>query len=250
MLTSFVSMCDDTAIMTRTHRLFQLMQALRSATPPATAAGLAHALGVTPRTVYRDIEALRSLGAVIDGAAGFGYTLIEDASLPPLGFDADELEALVLGLREVGEVGDPAIAHAAGRALAKLRARLPASQAHRLQHAVLTARRFTPLPEPGVDVTVLRQATWDERTVQFDYTDVEGCQTARRVDPLAVVYMQASRCLMAWCHLRADFRAFRLDRMRELVVTDASFRPRRVALLRDCMAKMCDVSSHRQNPAA
>ena len=54
---------------------------------------------MTPRTVYRDIDALRGLGAVIDGAAGFGYTLIEDAALPPLSFDSDELEALVLGLR-------------------------------------------------------------------------------------------------------------------------------------------------------
>ena len=94
--------------MTRTHRLFQLMQALRNTAPPATAAGLAQTLGVTPRTIYRDIEGLRSLGAVIDGAAGFGYTLIEDAALPPLSFADEELEALVLGLREVGEVGDPA----------------------------------------------------------------------------------------------------------------------------------------------
>lgn len=224
--------------MSRTHRLFQLMQALRSAAPPATAAGLAETLGVTPRTIYRDIEALRGLGAVIDGAAGFGYTLIEDTSLPPLGFDADELEALVLGLREVGEVGDPVLARAAERALSKLRARLPASQAHRLKHAVLTARRFTRLPEPGVDATVLRQATWDERTIRFDYTDVEGRQTSRDVDPLTVVYLQASRCLLGWCHLRSDYRAFRLDRMRELVVTEASFRPRRVAMLRDCLARM------------
>ena len=229
--------------MTRTHRLFQLMQALRSAAAPATASGLAESLGVTPRTVYRDIEALRGLGAVIDGAAGFGYTLVEDASLPPLSFDSDELEALVLGLREVGEVGDPAIAQAAERALSKLRARLPASQAHRLQHAVLTARRFVPLPEPGIDVTMLRRAAWDERTIHFDYTDVEGRKTSRDVDPLTVVYMQASSCLLAWCRLREDFRAFRLDRMKNLVVTEASFRPRRVAMLRDCLAQMCEVGS-------
>ncbi len=225
--------------MTRTHRLFQLMQALRNAAPPATASALALALGVTPRTIYRDIDALRGLGAVIDGAAGFGYTLIEDAALPPLSFADEELEALVLGLREVGEVGDPSLAQAATSALSKLRARLPASQAHRLEHAVLTARRFAPLPEPGIDVTQLRQAAWDERTIKFDYKDVEGRATTRSVDPLSIVYMQASHCLLAWCHLRNDFRAFRLDRMRALEVTDASFRPRRVAMLRDCLAQMC-----------
>ncbi|WP_272004169.1 helix-turn-helix transcriptional regulator [Roseovarius sp. ZX-A-9] len=224
--------------MTRTHRLFQLMQALRNAPPPATAAALADALGVTPRTVYRDIDTLRGLGAVIDGAAGFGYTLIEDAALPPLGFDAEELEALVLGLREVQQVGDPALASAAGTALSKLRARLPAAQAHRLQHAVLSAHRFAPLPEPGIDVRALRQATWDERTVRFDYCDVEGRSTTRSVDPLTIVYMQASHCLLAWCHLRSDFRAFRLDRMRGLDVLETSFRPRRVPLLRECLTQM------------
>ncbi len=224
--------------MTRTHRLFQLMQALRNTAPPATASALAQTLGVTQRTIYRDIDALRGLGAVIDGAAGFGYTLIEDAALPPLSFADDELEALVLGLREVGVVGDPALAKAAASALSKLRARLPASQAHRLEHAVLTARRYTSLPEPGVDVTVLRQATWDERTIRFDYSDVEARQTSRSVDPLAIVYMQASHCLLAFCHLRSDFRAFRLDRMRGLEVTETSFRPRRVPMLRECLAQM------------
>lgn len=238
MLTDSDRMCEDKRTMSRMHRLFQLMQALRLSDPPATAAGLAGSLGVSPRTVYRDIETLRSLGAVIDGEAGFGYTLIEDATLPPLSFDADELEALVLGLREVGQVGDPALARAAETALAKLRARLPAAQAHRLEHAVLTARRFTPLPQPGVDVTRLRRAAWDERTIRFVYTDAEGRQTHRSTDPLAIVYMQASHCLLAWCHLRSDFRAFRLDRMCNLELTDASFRPRRVALLRDYLARI------------
>ena len=205
--------------MTRTTRLFQLMQALRTAPPPATAAQLADALDVTPRTIYRDIEALRGLGAVIDGASGFGYTLIEDAALPPLSFEEDEIEALVLGLREVQQVGDPVLAQAAQNALTKLRARLP-------------------MPEPGIDVEVLRRATWEERTIHFAYTDVEGRQTERDVNPLTIVFMQASHNLLAWCHLRQDFRAFRLDRMRILRETGASFRPRRVPMLRDYLMKM------------
>jgi predicted DNA-binding transcriptional regulator YafY len=214
------------------------MQALRTAPPPATASQLADALDVTPRTIYRDIEALRGLGAVIDGASGFGYTLIEDAALPPLSFDEDELEALVLGLREVQQVGDPVLAKAAQNALTKLRARLPARQAHRLEHAVLTAYRYARMPEPGIDVKVLRQATWEERTIRFAYTDAEGRQTTRDVDPLTIVFMQASHNLLAWCHLRKDFRAFRLDRMRDLVQTGASFRPRRVPLLRTYLQQM------------
>jgi predicted DNA-binding transcriptional regulator YafY len=123
--------------MSRTHRLFQLMQALRNHSPPVTAAVLAMETDVSERTLYRDIDALRGLGAVIDGTAGYGYALTEDPSLPPMMFNDEEIEALVLGLRDVQAIGDPALAKAAGNALAKLQARLPSTQAHRLKHAVL-----------------------------------------------------------------------------------------------------------------
>ncbi|WP_127113101.1 helix-turn-helix transcriptional regulator [Shimia sediminis] len=219
--------------MSKTARLFQLMQVLRSLPPPATAEQLADEMGVSMRTIYRDVDTLRSLGAVIDGAAGFGFTLIEDASLPPLGFDEEEIEALVVGLREVMAVGDPALADAANNAMSKLRARLPSKQAHRLEHAVLTAVRFARPPMPGIDARALRKATWEERTIRFDYEDVNGAATVRNVDPLSIVFMQASHCLMAWCHLRQDYRVFRLDRMKNLELTTESFRPRRVPMLRE-----------------
>ncbi|MEJ6397567.1 helix-turn-helix transcriptional regulator [Yoonia sp. 208BN28-4] len=224
--------------MSRTTRLFQLMQSLRSHRPPVTAATLAEDTGVSLRTLYRDIDALRGLGAVIDGTAGYGYVLTEDPALPPMMFTDDEIEALVLGLRDVQAIADPALANAAGSALTKLHARLPAAQAHRLKHAVLTARRFIKPPQPAIDVAALRQATWDERTVHLLYTDGEGNETERMVDPLGIVYLQNALCLVAWCHLRQDSRTFRIDRMRALTLTDGSFRPHRIAMLRDAIAKI------------
>lgn len=218
--------------MSRTARLFQLMQALRQSAPPVRAEGLAQEMGVSLRTIYRDIDELRALGALIDGEAGFGYTLREDATLPPLGFDDEEIEALVLGLREVGQIGDPSLADAAKRALAKLKARLPPKQAHRLEHAVLSARRFHVRPEPGVDPRALRQAAWDEVSIRFDYEDKEGAATSREVDPLGITALDNVVCLLAFCHLRRDYRSFRLDRMRNLEVSENSFRPRRVPMLR------------------
>lgn len=224
--------------MTRTHRLFQLMTTLRRLPAPVRALQLADEMGVSLRTIYRDIDALRGLGAVIDGEAGFGYTLIEDATLPPLGFEDDELEALVLGLRDVAVIGDPALARAAQSALAKLTARVPPRQAHRLQHAILDARRFVRPAPPRIDVAALRAATWDEESVTIAYTDAKGAQTMRTVDPLGIVYMQETNMLLAWCHLRKDFRAFRLDRMDEFQRTGLSFRPRRVPMLRDYTARI------------
>lgn len=224
--------------MSRTHRLFQLMTALRRLPSPVTANQLADETGVSPRTLYRDIDTLRELGAVIDGEAGYGYTLVEDAHLPPLGFEDDELEALILGLKEVAFVGDPALAEAAETALTKLRARLPERQAHRLRHAVLHAHRFAPPPAPTIDARALRRACWDEEQVGFDYVDKGGAATRREVKPLAITLFDNSHCLIAWCLLRNDYRAFRLDRMTALARTGRSFRPERVPMLREYRARL------------
>ncbi|WP_343502971.1 helix-turn-helix transcriptional regulator [Alloyangia pacifica] len=224
--------------MSRTERLFQLMQAMRRLPSPVTAATLAQETGVSERTLYRDIGSLRGLGAVIDGEAGYGFTLIEDPHLPPLSFDEDELEALVLGLREVEALADPALAHAARNALAKLRARLPERQAHQLRHAVLTAHRFSPPAEPTIDAARLRCACREERHIRFDYRDAQGAATQREVKPLSLLLLDNSHCLIAWCLLRADYRTFRLDRMAGMEVLETSFRPERVPMLRGFMARM------------
>lgn len=215
-----------------------MMTTLRRLPAPVRASDLAAEMQVSLRTIYRDIDALRGLGAVIDGEAGFGYTLIEDAALPPLGFEDDELEALVLGLRNVAVIGDPALGRAATTALAKLSARLPPRQSHRLKHAILDARRYVRPAPPRIDVAALRAATWDEETIAFSYVDRLGAASARRVDPLGIVYMQDTNMLLAWCHLRRDFRVFRLDRMDALHRTGQSFRPRRVPMLRDHLARL------------
>lgn len=181
---------------------------------------------------------MRGLGAVIDGTAGYGYALTEDPALPPMMFNDEEIEALVLGLRDVQAIADPALAKAAGNALTKLQARLPSAQAHRLKHAVLAVNRIVPPPKPSIDVAALRRATWDEYSVAFGYEDGQGAQTERVIDPLGIVFLQDKHCVIGWCHLRSDSRVFRLDRMRDLVVTGDSFRPRRIPMLQDALAKI------------
>ena len=211
---------------------------MRQAAPPVRAQNLAQDMDVSLRTIYRDIDSLRSLGAVIEGEAGYGYTLIEDATLPPLGFDDEEIEALVLGLREVGQTGDPSLAQAAGRALSKLKGRLPPSQTHRLEYAVLSARRFCERPKPGVDPRALRQAVWAEVRITSACMDKEVAASERSVDPLGITAIDNAHCLLAYCHLRQDYRSFRLDRMRDLVVSEDSFRPNRVPMLREFIERI------------
>ncbi|MEP5151865.1 WYL domain-containing protein, partial [Planktotalea sp.] len=135
----------------------------------------------------------------------------------------------------------------------KLKGRLPPSQAHRLEHAVLSARSFRERPAPGVDPRVLRSAVWDELTISFAYADKEGQATERSVDPLGITAMDTVQCLLAFCHLRQDYRAFRLDRMRDLEVSEQSFRPKRVPMLREFIERIRNdafVSANTRRPTS
>ena len=216
----------------------QLMQLFRTLPSPVRAQALADETHVSLRSVYRDIEALRGMGAIIDGAAGYGYTLIEDPALPPMSFSQDEIEALVLGLREVKAVADPVLASAAENALAKLRASLPPSQQHQLSHAALHAKRFYERPTIAIDVAQIRAAIRSETVIQIEYVDPNKAQTSREVFPLAIVFMERALVLMSWCCLRQGFRAFRLDRIQTFSKTSKSFRPQRVTLLRGFFAEI------------
>ncbi|MBL4807680.1 MAG: YafY family transcriptional regulator [Rhodobacteraceae bacterium] len=220
--------------MLKSHRLMQVMQILRSQPPPIRAEDLAFELHVSQRCIYRDITALRGMGAIIDGEAGFGYTLTEDPALPPMMFSHDEIEALVLGLREVRHVGDPVLAKAADNALSKIKATLPDRLRGQLDHAILYTKRFQDRPKISIDVSALRAAIRAENMIEISYSDAKQAISQRQVLPLGIVYMDAVLMLMAWCNLRQDFRAFRLDRIQTLTKTDTSFRPRRAAMLRDC----------------
>lgn len=111
--------------MSRTERLFNLIDLLRTRRGPVTADHLADELGVSSRSIYRDIDTLRVLGASIDGEPGFGYRLRPGFLLPPLMLTTDELDALTLGASWVQQRADPTLAAAAHSALAKIAAVQP-----------------------------------------------------------------------------------------------------------------------------
>ena len=224
--------------MARPDRLFRLLTALRSLPAPVTAARLASETEVSARTLYRDIETLRAGGALIDGAAGYGYTLTEDPALPPQMFTRLEVEALVLGLAEVRAAGDPALARAADAALAKITASLPERVQRQAIHAVQQTYRMEKRPPAPANLAMIREACWEERALDIRYLDQEGTPTLRRIYPLSVVFLDRSLMLLAWCCLRRDFRRFHLHRITTLTDAAESFRPRRVPLLRDFVAQL------------
>jgi predicted DNA-binding transcriptional regulator YafY len=218
--------------MPKSDRLFRLLNAFRMQPQPVTAARLAEETGVSERTLYRDIQALRAAGALIDGEAGTGYTMTEDPALPPQMFTRLEVEALVLGLSEVKMAGDPALAKAAAQAQAKIIATLPDRVQRQAIHAVTQTYRFdrrAPLP---AHMQLLREAAWDERALDIAYRDLSGQVTQRRIWPLGTVFLDREVQCLAFCCLRQDFRRFKVQQMDRVTLTDDSFRPRRVPLLR------------------
>jgi predicted DNA-binding transcriptional regulator YafY len=224
--------------MARSDRLFRLLQALRTLPAPVTAATLAQETGVSVRSIYRDIESLRVAGAEIGGERGYGYCLIEDGTLPPQMFNRIEIEALVLGLAEVRQMGDPALAAAAAAVLGKVAATLPSVGQQHLLHAVSQVHRFEERYSVLPDMRVIREGCWREEALAIRYTDKGGEVTDRVIWPLAIVYFDNMLVVLAWCCLREDFRIFRAERIMWVDNAGTSFRPRRVALLRTYLAKL------------
>lgn len=218
--------------MARPDRLFRLLQALRSLPTPVTAQRLADETGVSVRSIYRDIDSLRAAGAEIGGERGYGYCLVEDGTLPPQIFSRIEIEALVLGLAEVKQIGDPALAEAASAVLAKVAATLPSKSQQHLLHAVSQVHRFETRYPVLPDMRAIREACWREEALAIGYTDGGGAQSRRDIWPLAIVYLDRVLVMLAWCCLRNDFRTFRVERISAVGATGQSFRPRRAALLR------------------
>lgn len=216
----------------RAERLLQVLEILRRHRRPLAAARLAEETGTSLRTVYRDIEALRAQGAVIEGEAGVGYVLRPGFLLPPLMFSRDELEALVLGTRLVAARADPALAEAAGKALGRIGAVLP----EELRVFVDTSPLLVPgrLPGAGSDVmTELREAMRREQKAEILYRSLAGEETRRVVWPLAMGFFESVQTLVGWCELRQGFRNFREDRIAECRVLEARFSRRRTTLLRE-----------------
>lgn len=178
---------------------------------------LAERLGVSGRTIRRDVDRLRDLGYPVDaltGPAG-GYRLRAGTAMPPLLLDDDEAVAIAVGLRGAASASVTGIEETAVRALVKLEQVLP-SHLRRRVTALRSATASRPAPGPTVDadvLTVLAGACRDREHVRFAYTSRDGSESRRRVEPHSLVNLGQRWYLAAWDCEREDWRTFRLDRL-------------------------------------
>ena len=218
--------------MSRASRLLELLELLRRRRAPVSGMELAQQLGVSLRTLYRDIVTLQAQGADIRGEPGLGYVLCPGFTLPPLMFSADELQALVLGSRWVAVRGDGRLSAAAEDAMAKIRAVLPSELRESIDEAILTVPVLGQSEHQQVDTTLIRNTIRLEQKLLIDYRDAEGRVTQRTVWPFLIGYFERALVLAAWCELRGDFRAFRVDRIARAEKTGQAYPRRRVELVR------------------
>jgi predicted DNA-binding transcriptional regulator YafY len=223
--------------MSRAARLLDLMQVLRRHRAPVSGQALAAELGVSIRTLYRDIATLQSQGAEIVGEAGLGYVLRPGFLLPPLMFAVDEIEAIVLGSRWVAARSDDRrLGDAAWNAVAKIAAVLPKD----LRDAVDAETLLVPpgrRDAPAVDVGILREAIRKQMKLRIAYRDEAGKDTERVIWPFVIGFFEQRRVIAAWCELRTDYRHFRIDRIGSAVATGERSPRRRQAMLKEWREK-------------
>lgn len=209
-------------LVSRSDRLFEVIQLLRRAGAPMTAAQMAGSLEVTKRTIYRDVATLQSMRVPIEGEAGIGYVMRPGYDLPPLMFTAEEAEAIVVGLALVGRSADKSLKQAAKGASLKIAEVVP-DELDGVETRYLHASEWHSIPQSKIDPALLRRAIREARELDLVYVDAKGAPTRRRIRPLAVVYYIESLVLAAWCALRQDFRHFRIDRIEACVEAGPRF---------------------------
>jgi predicted DNA-binding transcriptional regulator YafY len=219
--------------MSRTERLFDLMQILRRHRYPVTGQALAQEMKVSMRTLYRDIATLQQQGAEIVGEAGVGYVLRPGFMLPPLMFSQQEIEALVLGMRWVGRRGDSQLAAAANNALAKIADVLPATLRDELEASTLLIGPMDLVKVADETLVLIRDVIRQERKLAVDYCDREGNVSERILWPFALGYFEQTRMLVAWCELRQSFRHFRLDRIHRATLLEQRYPRGRRMLMKE-----------------
>lgn len=234
--------------MSPTARLLELLGLLQSR-PVWSGSELARRLGVTERSVRRDVERLRELGYPVEASKGIGggYRLGAGRALPPLLLDAEEAVAVAVCLRLAAGGTVAGVGEAALRTLTKLDQVLPRplrAQVAAVHDATVTLETRVEAVDPDVLLSLAR-ASRDHLRARFGYVDRGGETSLRTVEPYRMVTTGRRWYLVAFDVERDDWRTFRLDRMREVTATTWGFRPREAPDAREFVARSVTQAPYR-----
>ncbi|MBL8560768.1 MAG: YafY family transcriptional regulator [Gemmobacter sp.] len=196
--------------MRRTDRLFELIQILRDGRLHR-ASELAEKLGVSVRTIWRDMATLMGSGLPLEGERGVGYILRAPITLPPMILTSAEMEALRLGVRLVAEGADPGLARAARTLASKIAAVTPATTEPEPDELFIYSGDETARAAPHLPL--IRAAIREKHRLSISYIDIQNHESFRDIRPLQLEFWGRVWTLAAYCEAREDFRAFRVDRI-------------------------------------
>jgi predicted DNA-binding transcriptional regulator YafY len=218
--------------MSRAERLLNLIEEFRRHRYPVAGDELAQTLGISIRTLYRDIASLRAMGADIAGEPGMGFQLRSGFLLPPIMFTAEEVDALILGSRLVARRADKQMAEAARKAMARLAAVMPKDLVDHVEAQSFAVGPGEHLPQETIDMGLVRRAIHLERKLHIHYTDAKGQTSQRIIWPFLLGYYDGGRMISAWCETRDAIRHFRTDRIQTVTELQKRYPSRRHELVK------------------
>lgn len=190
---------------------------------------IARRYGISLRTVYRDIRALEDAGVPVGAEAGKGYFLAEGYHLPPVMFTPDEAGALLLGAKLIEKFSDNSVSRQFAGALDKIKAVLGTADQDYLNQldALVTVLSMAPRDQgksPGNMLNTIQSMLADSRVIRIAYhSNSKDELTRRTVEPLGLCFYAGNWHLLAYCHLRGQYRDFRVDRLKSLEPTGQRF---------------------------
>jgi len=219
----------------RLFRLFQLLDELRLRSGAVSAQALARDMGVSLRTLYRDIADLQAMGAPIRGEGGVGYVIEPGYFMPSLRLNEDELSALALGIRLVAARTDPAMSEAARRAAAKIASSVGEEARRQFLDSSFEAGPSAAANSPHLPE--LRDALRQRNVLEIDYTSLSGHRSTRLARPLGLTVFDSVWLLTVWCETAEDFRHLRVDRINGIRITTERYKDERGRRFSDCLER-------------
>ncbi len=213
----------------RIDRLHAILTHLQSK-KKVTAQEMADRFNISLRTVYRDVKALDESGVPVIGEAGSGYTIMEGYRLPPVMFTQEEASALLLGSKLAEQFTDGSVRRHFNAALFKIKAVLRSPDKEYVdtltEHIAIVSHYTPDTDSPQLYLSQLQQAVVHKKIVHLHYhSNNKEEKTQRKVEPIGLLHYGTAWHLIAWCHLRNDYRDFRLSRILGLSLDENTFDP-------------------------
>lgn len=208
--------------MNRLDRISALLVQLQSR-PVVKSTDMAERFGVSARTIYRDIRTLSEAGVPICGDSGIGYSLVEGYRLPSLMFTKEEAMAFLTAEKMIEQLTDAQNSNFFRQGMDKIRAALHAvdkNYLHKIDNSIAVYKsRKIQKSLPNL-LQILLSSINDKLIVEIDYTNADGDSSKRSLEAVGITYSYPNWYLSAWCHLRKEYRMFRLDRISNITITN------------------------------